>query len=829
MDAHLRPSELAAIGSGVALDPDRLAHLDDCSDCAVEWGLWKSREGLFRELEGVVLEDGIHGLLDACTIPGHELLEEVHSGGQGTVFRAHRKADQRTVAIKILDVRGAAQAERRARFHREVELARRLDHGSVLPILESGEAGGRPWFAMEWSEGERLDRYLERVRPGPRARVELFARIVEGIAHAHQRGVIHRDIKPANILVEGDGLPRVLDFGIALAFGNRSARLTSTGEFIGTLQYASPEQVTGAPIDTRTDVYALGVLLYEMLTGELPWEPGDSPQETLEAIARGSHVVPSELGTGCDRDLRTVLSIALETRADHRYGSADALHRDMIHALRGEALEAKSQDLSYHARRALRRHRRGLGLAFLTIVVLAAVGIVAWRVHDREQGRQANARLVSQLMSDLLGTGGLMSNRVARLAVLEEAAERLESGSPGVDIEASVHSALGEAHAAHFDLGRAEHHLRAAISGFAEGGDGGGRLRAELRLCEVLAANGSQGAVELARGVLARLESESSTPPSDLARVRGALGLALVERLPTRSQDQEEARRWLQLAEAEFRTTHPPNDPEWASTTVLLGRIEADHPRALERFEEALEVLERCPGEAARTIDCLDHYSAKLIQSGRMAEAEGMIARALQLTRQTYGEERTVNWTRLRSLVEFRKGNLDLALRFTREALGTELDAWSSTRPDEAEELSNLGARIRTANPPPFVEAFRHLRSLRGDGDFGLSGWMNGIALLLEARHEFEACEALATEALEIRCRVYGIDCPNRQRSLLVLASAQGSLGKREQAEASLHELIGSLLRTGKNPERLELARARLAELESSQDPDVPTAEGAQR
>ena len=242
------------------------------------------------------------------TLPGYEVLGEIHRGGQGVVYRARQLATKRTVAIKLLLDGMLATPARRRRFEREIELVAALEHPSIVTVFDSGTTpDGQHFLVMEHVDGVPLDR-----APAPSGgREEVLRRFVavcDALSYAHRRGVIHRDLKPANVLVDAGGRVHVDDFGSAKGLPGADAAerapLTVTGAFLGTLAYASPEQVAGEPerVDVRTDVYSLGVMLYQLLAGRLPY-PGGGPQDVLQAIVERE---PDPLPTAVGRDLATL-------------------------------------------------------------------------------------------------------------------------------------------------------------------------------------------------------------------------------------------------------------------------------------------------------------------------------------------------------------------------------------------------------------------------------------------------------------------------------------------------------------------------------------------
>jgi predicted Ser/Thr protein kinase len=327
--------------------------------------------------------DGTEALAELALAPGVELgswrlVEELGRGGMGVVFRAEREG--REVALKVLEA-GALSPEVRERFRLEAEILQRLDHPGIARVLDAGEterAGGvtHPWIAMELVVGRRLlDHVRDRVLT-IEARLLLMADVADAVQHAHARGVVHCDLKPGNIVVRADGRPVVLDFGIArLVTGEERPREfeTRTGQLVGTPQYMSPEQVQAEPagVGTPADVYALGVILYELLSGQVPYEASSvSLHRAVISILTSEpkplgHIVPALRGP-----VERIVACALEKEPRHRYPDAGALADDLRRVLAGRPVRARGPGL---ARRVVRWSRRRQRLA----AVLAGVTLLA--------------------------------------------------------------------------------------------------------------------------------------------------------------------------------------------------------------------------------------------------------------------------------------------------------------------------------------------------------------------------------------------------------------------------------------------------------------------
>jgi serine/threonine-protein kinase len=319
----------------------------------------------------------------------YRILREIGHGGMGTVFLAER-ADhqyQKTVALKLL--RGWSAGDERAvrRFVEERQILATLDHPDIARLFDGGVSDGVPWFAMEYVEGLPIDRYCDERGLSVEERLRLFCRVCAAVQYAHRNLVVHRDLKPANILVTAAGAVKLLDFGIAkvLAQGviGGAESLTATGERLLTPLYASPEQLRGDLVSTASDVYALGVLLYELLTGRGPYRlTTREPHEVARAIleqepARMSAVAPAAVARRLRGDLDTIVAMALDKDVARRYGSADQLALDVRRHLDGQPVSARPDSGFYRARKFVRRHRVGVGLAAALALLVAGFGIVS--------------------------------------------------------------------------------------------------------------------------------------------------------------------------------------------------------------------------------------------------------------------------------------------------------------------------------------------------------------------------------------------------------------------------------------------------------------------
>jgi len=336
-------------------------------------------------------------------IAGYRILRVIGEGGMGTVYEAEQERPRRIVALKMIKP-GLATAALLKRFEQEAHALGRLRHPGIAQIYEAGMAdaghGPQPYLAMEFVTGRPLDQYVTERNPGVRERLDLVARICDAVHHAHQKGIIHRDLKPGNILVEDSGQPRVLDFGLARVTDSdiQATMQTDVGQIVGTLPYMSPEQVLGDPLalDTRSDVYALGVLLYLVLAGRLPYDLRKA--HLAECIRVIREVDPSPLGTVSRvfrGDVETIAARALEKEKERRYQSAAELASDVRRHLADEPIVARPPSAAYQLGKFARRNRTLVAGAAATVLALVAgIGASSWQaVRARRAEGLATSRL----------------------------------------------------------------------------------------------------------------------------------------------------------------------------------------------------------------------------------------------------------------------------------------------------------------------------------------------------------------------------------------------------------------------------------------------------
>jgi eukaryotic-like serine/threonine-protein kinase len=720
-----------------------------------------------------------------------ELLSPLGEGGMGRVFLA-RRADasfEKLVAVKFVHAALLSPLVRE-RFAAERQALAALEHPGIARLLDGGEsAAGEPFLVLEYVEGRSLLAYASERRLPTRARVELFVQILAAVAHAHRHLVVHRDIKPSNILVTVAGEAKLLDFGVAKILvpegSGASDGRTATHTLLRALtpEYASPEQVLGGATTTATDIYSLGVVLFELLTGRRPYRvPTGAPEEWAEAALHQEVAKdPSLRG-----DLEAIVLRAMRKAPAERYATADAFADDLRRFLDGRPVAARPASLADRGVKFVRRHKAAVALAAAALLAIVATALVALaqaaearRERDRAAVEAETAKSVANFLATLFQNSDPARTRGAKLTareVLDQGARRIEldlEGQPAV--QARLLSVLG---AVHRDLGlldRAEPMLTKALE-LRERERPVDPLAVAEALHELGTLDRTLGELDRARERLDRAREirERRLPPADpeLARTLSALGL--VYRL---QGDLDRARPLIERALAIARTGPVPGAEagRWLNHLGLVHQDAGEYEPAREAFAESLALLERSEGPESPLLAIpLDNLGQTLRTIGRPAEALPLHQRAESLVARTWGTEHSQHGTALNSL-------------------GTTLVALE--RRDEAVELFERAAAVYS--------------SALG-AEHGYVAWplRNQAEALLVLDRPAEALP-LFEKALAIRQAAYGEVHPDTAQSLTDLGLGYAALGDLEAAERWLREGLTQSI-ASLEPANLALAEARI-------------------
>lgn len=664
-------------------------HLEACAACAAAVAEMKS---LVADLSGVAGRVANQdGPPSPDALPSYRILGKLGEGGMGVVFEAEQQTPRRRVALKV--IRGAKFADpyRLHLFRREMQTLARLTHPAIAAIYDAGRTDdGQHYYAMELIRGRSLtDHALGRTAAGPghilslRERLALFQRICEAVSYAHQRGVVHRDLKPSNILVDGEGNPKILDFGLArLLEGDEPGAtiMTQSGQMLGTLPYMSPEQARGETdkLDVRTDVYSLGVILYELLAGRLPYDVTRKP--LYEAVRTICEAAPDPLPRGVPAEAAAITLTALEKETDRRYASAAELGADVRRYLGGYPVRARPGGPLYRLRKAIERNPLTFSLAALVFVVVSGAAVTLAVQANRlaaESARAARKAMESERVAAVL-TGLLdapnafeMGDSQARVVdVLRAGASRIEEETEGEPIvAAAVRSTLGRTYRGLGDYAEAERHLRFVLETRR-------KVLGESHL-ETAAAMNDLGELlvlrdrldegeALLRDALRLRERLLVGPHRDIATSLNSIGMVL------RRRDRlEEAEDWLlralamrerlaatlsaaggaprrALTEAHNELAQSINNLASVYRAVARQRREAGDAagadaqlvRAEAQYRRALDLRRAWYGpQHPEVAKMLNNYARCLWDMGRLPDAEQHLRAALEILRSEPGEQ----------------------------------------------------------------------------------------------------------------------------------------------------------------------------------------------
>ncbi|MGD2110613.1 MAG: serine/threonine-protein kinase, partial [Phycisphaerae bacterium] len=394
------------------------------------------------------------------SISGYKLLGEVHRGGQGVVYRALQESTRRQVALKVIHGGHLSGEVARLRFERETHILARLEHPNIVTIHDSGSAEGNAYYVMDFVDGSPLDGYVKRTPLSLDETLRLFATVCDAVHEAHVRGIIHRDLKPGNIMVDSRDQPRILDFGLAKLTGEDESSttppVTITGQFVGSMPWASPEQAQGRwdDIYVRSDVYSLGVVFYQILTGSFPYPVTGNVRDVVRNIVEVDPRPPGSIRRKFPDEVETILLKCLSKEPGRRYQSAGELARDLRNYLDGQPIDARRDSTWYVLKKTLRRHRVPVAFALLVALFgIAALGGL-FVAHKRQTVLRAEAQrqaAIARAVNDFLNRDLLASVKpqekgrdVTVREVLDEASQRIEKQFPDEPvIEAAVRETLG--------------------------------------------------------------------------------------------------------------------------------------------------------------------------------------------------------------------------------------------------------------------------------------------------------------------------------------------------------------------------------------------------
>ena len=780
----------------------------------------------------------------------------------GEVWLADRAAPvRRQVAVKLIKA-GMDTAQVVARFEAERQALALMDHPAIATVFDGGTTPeGRPYFVMEYVKGEPITAYCDRHKLGMRQRLELFAQVCDGVQHAHQKGVVHRDLKPSNVLVavqDDRPVPKIIDFGVAKATAQQLTDRTLRTEFgamIGTLEYMSPEQAEmgGLDIDTRTDVYALGVILYELLTGALPFESKELRQAGIleirrtirekeplrpstritrlggasTAAAANRHTEPRRLAGLLRGDLDWVTMRALEKDRTRRYQTVNALAAEVRRYLNHEPVVAGPPGAAYRAKKFVRRHRFGVAAAATLVVLLAAFAVTmavqARRIaleRDRANREAETARQVSSFLVGLFEVAKpseATANSVTAREILDKGAARIQTDlreQPAV--QATLMSTMGEAYhrLGSYKSARTLKDQALALQRQVYGPESPETAGGLVALAETMSRQAEyKEAEQRAREAVALLRGVAG---ADAALARALRELAWALSLQGNAADAESAAR--ESYALLTRQRHPP-EKELADCLSTLGGIlfdKADLPGAATAYEEALAYRRRAYGPShPRTVSASANLAAVWIAQGELAKAEAAYREIVALDRQQLGPGHPSLGNSLSNLgaILYLQKKYYEAENYYRQALAIDERALGTRHPDVAVNLTNIGQALTMQRKYAeaevvFGEAIAIKRESMGGDHPAVALSMTFLADCLCRSGKAPAAERAARTALQINTDRLGKDHPRTKESEGALGCALAGSGRYGEAEPYMLSFAEALeKRTGAEGDPREVSR----------------------
>jgi serine/threonine-protein kinase len=688
-------------------------------------------------------------------VGAYRLIRKIGEGGMGTVYLAERADRQyrRKVAIKL--VRAEMAADRvLERFHAERQILANLDHPNIARMLDGGIGdSGWPYLVMEYVEGTPIDVYCRDHNLPVRDCVRLFRKVCSAVEHAHRNLTIHRDLKPSNILVTAEGVPKLLDFGIAKLLNEEGASgMTCAGERLMTAEYASPEQILGEPVTTGTDVYGLGLVLYELLASTKPREIRDKSLLTLQrTICEHDPVRPSSRVAAAGRarelrgDLDHIVLKALRREPKARYGSVEQLSGDLQNYLEGFPVLARRGSGRYRAAKFVRRHRAGVAVASALVLVISAFAAGMTVLAVRLARESARAEQVSSFLTQLFRGSDpfrVKGDKVTARELLDEGARRVSRdlrGQPEVRAQVLETMALAYQHLGAYD--RSESLYRQEVAAYTQ------------------AAGPRSYGVARSLRQMADVERQRSNFPAAEADLRRALAIESALLAPT--------------------------DMELSHVYNNLGLVVQSQGRLVEAkglFEQAVAISRRYPNQWTETLVMMSNLGAVLAETGDVVRAEPVMREVLAQRRERLGN---LHPQTIRSMVRLSRvlrgrGNYAEAVQLLRASLGAYQRVLGPEHPDTAANTDSLGEVLQEMGQDAEAEGLYRqaiaigVRTLGDHSDVAL--WQSDLASLLRQKGSYRESERLYRQSLALCEKT----CEDRSpRQAHILAGLGGVLADR--------------------------------------------------
>jgi serine/threonine protein kinase/Tfp pilus assembly protein PilF len=807
---------------------DRHAYLDRV--CGGDKLLWRQAQELIESdaqagsfLEAAVasraasvLRAGVAGTPES--IGRYRILGILGHGGMGLVYEAEQDQPKRKVALKVVRP-GFATPELVLRFEQEQQFLGRLRHPGICHIYEAGVAdagcGPQPYFAMELISGKPLLEYSNTHHLDFRTKLMLMTRICEAVEHAHQKGIIHRDLKPGNILVDEAGQPKILDFGVARVTDSdtRATRQTDVGQLIGTLAYMSPEQMLADPLelDTRSDVYALGVIFYELLAGRLPYKvDGRTLPEAIRAVQEEEPEPLRLIDTAFRGDIETIAAKALDKDRTRRYASAASFSNDLERYLKDEPIEARPSSTAYQLQKFARRNK-SLVFGLAAVLLTLSIGIVLSAREAVKAAREAaTADAISNfLQNDLLAQASSTVQAGANTKPDPDLKVRtaLDRAAAGIEgkfenqplVEAAVRQTIATTY---LDLGlfaQAQPQLVRALDlrKKALPQDHPDTLKTMNALAQSYRLQGAYAlGEELYRDVVDRRKRVLGENHPDTLKSMNDLGVLYLYRDKYREAEDIHNRVW-QLRRGLLGDRH--RDTLLSMSNLALAyNNEGKAPEAERLFRDCLplqrEALGKNHPDVQRTLNNLGnvYYS-----QGRFAEAEAAYSEVVEIRRQTQGAGHPDTLVAMNNLanVYLDQGDFDKAEQMHRQVLEVARKTFGDEHPDTLRSLINMAVVYRVRGNYAEAESLARRviavrRRVLGPEHPNTLWAIDCLGRIQMERGDYRAAEQTYSEVVASRSRVLGPRHPRTLDSILFLADTLVREGKFAAAEARAREAV---------------------------------------
>ncbi len=798
----------------------------------------------------------------------------IGSGGMGTVYQGVQDNPRRIVAVKVMHESLRSRSARR-RFEYESSVLARLRHAAIAQVYAAGThtegEHSYPYFAMEYLPNALpITTYCERHDLGASERLVLFEQVCQAVHHGHQKGVIHRDIKPDNVLVDSQGTVRLIDFGVARAIDAdlvADTLLTGRGQILGTLQYMSPEQVESdtSDIDTRSDVYSLGMLLYQMLTGALPYDVGKvGLAEALRVIRHQAPPRPASTSQSLLRgDLETITFKALEKDRTRRYPSAEDLRRDIESYLHLRPIAARPPSVVYQIRVFARRNRAIVGTvaALLLFLVLGSIFLAiqylraesarfdavlaqqseedARRQAEDERRRaeterdrandaradadrkRAEAEAISDFLTDMLESVApyrAVGEEVTVRSVLDRVSDRVEVDfAETPDVRAALHNVLGGTYMSLGNYDKAEDHLRRNLDlqRTLHGPESADTHAARMHLGTLMRL---QSRLDLAEDFLERAATglHSAVGDEDVRTIQALNELAkLYEDVSRSSEARELFERAVVSARRALGDDHDLTLMSRNNRAGLAMRS-ADLERAESEFRDILEIRSRTSGDShPETITVLNNLALTVRERGDVEEAEALLRRVSDGAARVFGEghpNTLASYNNLASLLAAtrRFDEAEQLLRDTLARLEAKLGSRNVRTINMQRNLAYLLFRLRKHDEAEalFLKAYEGQREVTGDEHEHVLSLLANIHELYIAMGQPKRAEPLFLELLESRRKLLGADDIETLAVGFHLANLYRENGELEKAQALYRPAVEAWVRARPDAPRTHAMRA---------------------